>query len=87
MLEAMLASSTQSTPAAVAAKTEQTDEFLLEKAQASLAELQTHYTEEYPEVKAAERQVADLQAKMARAAKAPPASAVLRLRTRIQWRW
>ncbi len=50
---------------------EQTDELLLDKAQASLAELQTRYTEDYPEVKAAERQVADLQAKMARAARAP----------------
>jgi uncharacterized protein involved in exopolysaccharide biosynthesis len=95
MQEALLATQTQSTPTVVAAKAEEADELLLEKAQANLADLQTHYTEEYPEVKAAHRQVADLQAKMARAAKEPSAPAapaaphpdsiaVVRLKTQIK---
>ena len=62
-------------PGAVTAKTEQTDEAVLTKAQADLATLQAQYTDEYPEVKAAKRRVADLQAKVARAASVPAAVA------------
>jgi polysaccharide chain length determinant protein (PEP-CTERM system associated) len=58
-------------PAAVAVKTEQTDEAELTAAEANLATLQTQYTDEYPEVKAAKRRVADLQAQIAKAAAAP----------------
>ena len=43
-------------------KAEQTDELELDKAsEANLAVLQTQYTDEYPEVKAAKRRVADLK--------------------------
>src|SRR6185312_4005694 len=64
-----------STTAGVTAKTQSQDELDLEKAQANLSELQSHFTDEYPEVKAAKRQVADLRAKVAKDAAAPPVTA------------
>lgn len=80
-------------PAAVTAKTEQADQIELDKAESDLATLQSQYTDEYPEVKAAKRRVADLQAQIAKQAATPtpavaPAArvdspAVADLRTRI----
>ncbi len=72
MMEVSLTQMTSaSVPAVVTAKTEQADETELEAAEAKLATLQGEYTDEYPEVKAAKRRVADLQAQMAKAAAAP----------------
>ena len=64
------------TVAGVTARAESQDESDLAKAQANLDELQTLYHDEHPDVKAAKRRVADLQAQIAKDEAAPPAPVV-----------
>jgi len=60
------------TPGLVTAKTADADQAQLEKLQATLTELKSKYSDEYPDVKATERLIADQKAKIARQASAPP---------------
>lgn len=70
--QAMLAQQTQpAAPAAVSAQTEQADQKLLDTLQTQLADLQSRYTDDYPEVRSTQRQITDLRAQIAKAASAP----------------
>jgi polysaccharide chain length determinant protein (PEP-CTERM system associated) len=64
-----------SSTAGVTAKTQSQDQLDLDKAEANLSELQSHFTDEYPDVQAAKRHVAELRAKVAKDAAAPPPAA------------
>jgi polysaccharide chain length determinant protein (PEP-CTERM system associated) len=71
--ETMLDQATKSSSGAgLTAKTQSQDELDLEKAEATLSDLQKNYTDAYPDVQTAKRHVADLRAKVARDAAAPP---------------
>jgi len=70
--QAMLAQQTQpATPAVVSAQTEQADQKQLDLLQGQLTDLQSHYTDDYPEVRSTKRQIEDLRARIAKAASAP----------------
>ncbi|HWB33582.1 MAG TPA: GNVR domain-containing protein [Acidobacteriaceae bacterium] len=98
VLVAMLSQATQPiTAATTGAHLQQADELQLAKMQADLADLQSRYSDDYPDVKSMKRQIADLRAQIAKEAAAPaPAQAtapppsradsvdVIRLRAQIQ---
>lgn len=96
MQETMLAQLTQQqTPAVASAKVEAADQVQLDKLQDTLHDLQSRYSDDYPDVKETKREIADLKAQMAKEAAAPaPAPAapaphvdsmqVVQLRTSIR---
>ena len=95
MYQALLAQQTQpATSAGVTPQTQQADQAQMEKLQAKLDDLQLHYTDDYPEVRATRRQIDALRAQMAKAESAPPATtqatthvdslAAIQLRTQIR---
>lgn len=63
------------TPAAITTKTTSADEDQLEKLQATLSDLKSKYSEDYPDVKTTERLIAEQKAKIAKDAAAPQVSA------------
>ena len=74
VMEAQLAAATlPPTPAAATARVEQADQRQLETLETQLADLQSHYTDDYPEVRSTKRQIEDLRAQIAKEASAPPA--------------
>jgi len=70
--QTFLDQATKASSGGVTEKAQSQDELDLEKAEATLSELQKNYTDAYPDVQTAKRHVADLRAKVARDQSAPP---------------
>lgn len=73
--QTFLDQATKASSGGVTEKAQSQDELDLEKAEATLSELQKNYTDAYPDVQTAKRHVADLRAKVARDQSAPPPAA------------